>query len=205
MPKIIAGEFRSRPLRTIPGDESSRPILSRVKESLFGILHEWFDGARVLDLFAGVGTVGLEAVSRGASEVLMVERDAKVFRVLKQNIEMLGCGDRAKAIQADALAQTCLMRAPQPVDLVFVDPPYSLMRDEGSRRRVLDQIVRCRPIMGDKGFLVLRSPLGPEEIDLTIERFAGPEPHQYRKDMWALFYEPAESTACSSDDEPQKG
>lgn len=197
MPKIIAGEFRSRPLKTIPGDESSRPILSRVKESVFGMLHEWFDGARVLDLFAGVGTVGLEAVSRGASEVLMVERDAKVFRVLKQNIEMLGCGDRAKAIQADALAQTCLMRAPQPVDLVFVDPPYSLMRDEGSRRRVLDQIVRCRPIMGDKGFVVLRGPLGPDDIDLSIESFVGPEPHQYRKDMWALFYEPAQEAACS--------
>ena len=197
MPKILAGEFRSRSLQTLPGVELTRPILSRVKESVFGMLHEWFDGARVLDLFAGVGTVGLEAVSRGACDVLMVERDAKVFRVLQQNIELLNCSDRAKAIQADALAQTCLMRAPQPVDLVFVDPPYSLMRDEGSRQRVLDQIGRCRPIMGDKGFVVLRSPLGPEEIDLSIDGFVGPEPHQYRKDMWALLYEPAQKTACS--------
>ena len=197
MLKILAGEFRSRSLRTLADTESVRPMLGRVKESIFGILHQWFDGARVLDLFAGVGTVGLEAVSRGASEVLMVERDAKVFRVLQQNIELLDCGDRARAIQADALAQTCLMRAPQPVDLVFVDPPYSLIRDEGSRQRVLDQIVRCRPIMGEKGFVVLRSPLGPEDIDLCIAGFDGPEPHQYRKDMWALFYEPAQKTSCS--------
>ncbi len=205
MPRIIAGEFRSRSLRTIPGDESSRPILSRVKESVFGMLHEWFDGARVLDLFAGVGTVGLEAVSRGACDVLMVERDAKIFAVLQQNIETLQCGDRAKAIQADALAQTCLMRAPQPVDLVFVDPPYSMMRDEAARQRVLDQIARCRPIMGDKGFVVLRGPLGPEDIDLSIEGFAGPEPHRYRKDMWALFYEPAQTTACSEPGDPITG
>lgn len=202
MPKIIAGEFRSRSLRTIPGSELTRPMLSRVKESVFGMLHEWFDGAHVLDLFAGIGTMGLEAVSRGASAVLMVERDARVFGVLQRNIETLQCGDRAQAMCADALAQTCLMRAPQPVDLVFVDPPYSLMRDEASRQRVLDQIARCRPIMGDKGFVVLRGPLGPDDIDLSIEGFAGPEPHRYRKDMWALFYEPADTLAGSAQDDP---
>ncbi|MCH7848846.1 MAG: 16S rRNA (guanine(966)-N(2))-methyltransferase RsmD [Planctomycetes bacterium] len=202
MPKIIAGEFRSRSLRTIPGSELTRPMLSRVKESVFGMLHEWFDGARVLDLFAGIGTVGLEAVSRGASAVLMVERDARVFGVLQRNIDTLECGDRAQAMLADALAQTCLMRAPQPVDLVFVDPPYAMMHEEASRQRILDQITRCRPIMGDKGFIVLRSPLGPSDIDLSIEAFTGPEPHRYRKDMWTLFYEPAETLACSDQDDP---
>lgn len=202
MPKIIAGEFRSRSLRTIPGSELTRPMLSRVKESVFGMLHEWFDGARVLDLFAGIGTMGLEAVSRGASAVLMVERDARVFGVLQRNIDTLQCGDRAQAMLADALAQTCLMRAPQPVDLVFVDPPYAMMHEEASRQRILDQITRCRPIMGDKGFIVLRSPFGPSDIDLSIEAFTGPEPHRYRKDMWALFYEPADTLASSAQDAP---
>ncbi|MCH8940393.1 MAG: RsmD family RNA methyltransferase, partial [Chloroflexi bacterium] len=62
MVRILAGEFRSRQLQTLPNDTSTRPFLSRVKESIFGMLHEWFADARVLDLFAGVGTVGLDAV-----------------------------------------------------------------------------------------------------------------------------------------------
>ena len=190
MVRIIAGEYRSRQLLTVKDDATTRPFLSRVKDSVFSMLHEWFEGARVLDLFAGVGTVGLEAVSRGAASVLMVERSAATFRILKKNIEQLGCGDRAKALLGDALGQTALLRAPRPVDLVFVDPPYILLENAGSRQRVLDQIVRCREVMADKGFLVLRSPIGPDEIG-SLEGFRGPEPHRYRKDMWILLYEPS--------------
>ncbi len=151
------------------------------------MLHEWFDGARVLDLFAGVGTVGLEAVSRGASEVLMVEKSPRTYRVLRENIEMLGCGGRARALQGDALGSAVLAAAPQPTDLVFMDPPYAMMQDPAGRKRVLDQAARCRQVMADRGFLVLRSPveLGP------IEGFDGPEVHRYRKDMVVLLYAPA--------------
>ncbi len=190
MVRIIAGEYRSRKLLTASDDESTRPFLSRVKESIFSMLHEWFQGARVLDLFAGVGTVGLEAVSRGASSVLMVERSAATYRLLKRNIEQLGCGDRAKALLGDALGQTALLRAPRPVDLVFVDPPYTLLQDPRSRQRVLDQVARCREVMADRGFLVLRSPVGPDQIG-SLAGFRGPEPHRYRKDMWVLLYEPS--------------
>ena len=189
MVRIIAGEYRSRQLLSERNDESTRPFLSRVKESVFSMLHEWFDGARVLDLFAGVGTVGLEAVSRGASAVLMVEKRPRTYRVLRGNIDRLGCGDRAKALLGDALGQVSLLQAPQPVDLVFVDPPYSMMQEPRVRRRILDQIERCRGIMADKGYLILRSPVGPDEVE-AIKNFHGPEAHRYRKDMWVLIYEP---------------
>ena len=188
MVRIIAGEFRSRQLMTITDDESTRPFLSRVKESVFSMFHEWFQDARVLDLFAGVGTVGLEAISRGASQVLMVERNNRTYRVLKQNIEQLDCGDRAKTLLGDALGQISLLQAPQPVDLVFIDPPYSMMEDPAVRRRVLDQIQRCRGIMAAKGFVILRSPIGPDLVE-QVEGFNGPEAHRYRKDMWVLIYE----------------
>jgi 16S rRNA (guanine966-N2)-methyltransferase len=187
---IIAGEFRSRKLLTVRDDESTRPFLSRVKDSIFSMLHEWFAEARVLDLFAGVGTVGLEAVSRGASSVLMVEQSRRTYRILQQNIEQLGCGDRARALLGDALGRTCLLDAPRPVDLVFIDPPYTMMREPEMRQRVLDQASQCREIMADKGFVVLRSPLGPDDAELAIPGFIGPEPHRYRKDMWVLIYEP---------------
>ena len=190
MVRIIAGEFRSRQLLTVREDFESRPFLDRVKESVFGMLHEWFDGARVLDLFAGVGTVGLEAVSRGAAQVLMVEKNPRIFRVLRENIERLGCGDRAAALLGDALGQACLAEAPRPCDLVFCDPPYELLREPRSRPRVLEQVGRCRQIMADKGFVVLRSPLAPEALG-PIPGLDGPEAHRYQRQMWVLFYEPA--------------
>ncbi len=188
MVRIIAGEFRSRQLLTLTDDESSRPFLSRAKESVFSMFHEWFQEARVLDLFAGIGTVGLEAISRGASQVLMVERNQRIYRVLKQNVEQLGCGDRAMTLQGDALGQISLLQAPQPVDLVFIDPPYAMMQDPAVRRRILDQIQRCRGIMAEKGFIILRSPIGPDGVE-PIEGLVGPEVHRYRKDMWILIYE----------------
>ncbi len=190
MVRIIAGEFRSRALRTIEGDESTRPLLARVKESVFGMLHEWFDGARVLDLFAGVGTIGLEAVSRGADEVLMVERTPRTYKVLQENIEQLGCGDRARPMQADALRAACLAAAPRPLDLVFMDPPYTMMRGDTGRDEIVDQIRRCHGLMARPSYLVLRSPLGPDQAPLEIEGFDGPEAHKYRHDMWVLLYQP---------------
>lgn len=193
MVKILAGEFRSRKLLTPDDDRSTRPFLNRVKESVFGMLHECFDGANVLDLFAGVGTVGLEAVSRGAQSVLMVENNQRTYKLLQQNIEALGCADRATSMLGDALGQTCLLRAQRPVDLVFVDPPFAMIEDPMNRARIVDQILRCAEIMGERGFVVLRSPIGTDEADFEITGFDGPEVHKYRKDMWAMLYQPAPS------------
>ena len=110
----------------------------------------------------------------------------------------LGCEDRAVPMMADALGTACLARAEMPVDLVFVDPPYTMMQDEASRRRVLAQIERCAPIMSG-GFVVLRSPVGPDRADLAVPGFVGPEQHQYRPDMFVLLYQPEQAEA---DDEP---
>jgi 16S rRNA (guanine966-N2)-methyltransferase len=192
--RIIGGEFRSRQLLTPPDAAVTRPYAQRVKESVFNLLREWFEDARVLDLFAGVGTMGLEAVSRGAAEVVMIERDRKMWRLLERNIERLGCGDRVTAVHGDALTDTSLHRAPAPVDVAFIDPPYAMMIDESTRRRVLAVMSRLRRVMADQSFLVLRSPEGPERMDLTIEGLEGPEPHQYSRDMWVLLYQPSRST-----------
>jgi 16S rRNA (guanine(966)-N(2))-methyltransferase RsmD len=190
MVRIIAGEYRSRQLLTVDDELGSRPYLDRVKESVFGMLHEWFQGARVLDLFAGVGTVGLEAVSRGAASVLMVEKSVKTFRVLRSNIEALGCGDRARALLGDALGPGCLASAPRPCELVFCDPPFELMHDKRRRARVLEQLARCRGVMAPRGYAVLRSPLGPEDLG-AIPGLEGPEAHRYTREMWVLIYQPA--------------
>ena len=195
MLKIIGGEFRSRRLAA-PEDESiSRPYAQRVKEAVFNMLREWFDGARVLDLFAGVGTMGLEAVSRGAERVVMVERSRPIYRLLKQNIDDLDCADRAESVLGDALGELPVARAPRPVDVMFVDPPYPMMEAEHSRKAILGQVERLRPVLADRSFVVLRSPRGPRDFDLEIPGYDGPEEHQYGKDMWVLLYAPSDAGA----------
>jgi 16S rRNA (guanine966-N2)-methyltransferase len=193
VPKIISGDFRTRILLTPDGEDRTRPMTARVKESVFAMLQGWFKGARVLDLFAGVGTVGLECVSRGAAEVVMVERDREVFRYLEHNIETLKCGDRAIAIQADALGPTALARSPKPVDLVFMDPPYALMVDAATRKLIMAQAARTLALFAPKGFLVLRTPVDLDEDERKISGFKGPESHQYKDDMFVYLYMPDRS------------
>lgn len=190
MLKILGGEFRSRILQSPDSAETTRPMTSRTKESIFNLLRGWFDGARVLDLFAGVGTMGLEAVSRGAAQVVLVERDREVAGYLSRNIASLGCGDRAVAIQGDALGPLAIERAPKPVDVVFLDPPYDLMYDAPLRRKVLEQAKRLRSVMAERSFLVLRSPIELPDDEATIEGFDGPEQHRYGSEMLVLLYMP---------------
>lgn len=123
--RIIAGEFRGRPLSTVR-DLSIRPTTDRAKQSLFDILSNRIDfgGIRVLDLFAGSGSLGLEALSRGAGEVEFVEEAKSSIAVLNKNITALGCQDRSVIHQADVFRY--LTQARRPFDLIFVDPPYKL-------------------------------------------------------------------------------
>jgi 16S rRNA (guanine966-N2)-methyltransferase len=188
--KITSGEYRSRQLLTPAGEDRTRPMTARVKESVFAMLHGWFKGARVLDLFAGVGTVGIECASRGAAEVVCIERDREVFRYLEHNIATLKCGDRVTAVQADALGPTALARSPKPVDLVFMDPPYALMIEPASRKIVLAQAARSRGLFAPKGFLILRTPVDLDESERALPGFSGPESHQYKDDMWVYLYMP---------------
>lgn len=125
--RIIAGDFRGRALAALgKGDAGAhlRPTTDRVRESLFNVLaHQVdFDGMRVLDLFAGTGALGLEALSRGAESVTFVD-DGRVSQgLIAKNIAICGAGDRASLIRRDARK---LGENPQaPFDVVFLDPPY---------------------------------------------------------------------------------
>ncbi len=190
MPKIIGGEFRSRILSSPAGSDRTRPMTARTKESIFNLLRGWFEDARVLDLFAGIGTMGLEAVSRGARLTVLVERDREVYEHLVANIAALQCGDRAIAILGDALGATVLERAPKPVDVVFLDPPYEFMLDPERRALVLAQASRLRAVMASKGFLLLRAPMHLSPEERSIPGFDGPETHEYGSEMKVMIYMP---------------
>ncbi|QKQ28163.1 16S rRNA (guanine(966)-N(2))-methyltransferase RsmD [Candidatus Reidiella endopervernicosa] len=117
---MIGGSWRGRKF-PIPDVEGLRPTPDRVRETLFNWLMPVLGGARCLDLYAGSGALGLEAASRGADRVVMVDRDHGVVRQLRHNIDTLK-SDRVSVVQADALAY--LERVEQPFDIVFLDPPF---------------------------------------------------------------------------------
>lgn len=194
MLRIIGGELRSRQLETPMGKDRTRPMGSRTREAIFNVLRGWFDGACVLDLFAGVGTMGLEAVSRGAAKAWLVEHDREVFDLLRGNIEDLGIADRAVPVRADALGEIALASVSEPLDVVFLDPPFDLVRTPEGVDRVLAQARRCRAKMKPKSFLVLRLPEiegeGPH-----IEGFDGPEHRAYGNEQHVLLYCPTKEAA----------
>lgn len=156
--RIIAGEFRHRKLFSPRDDQTTRPIPDRVKESLFSILRGHFEGAQVLDCFAGTGSIGLEAISRGAAFVLFVEKDRNAAAILERNIESLGCADRCEVLKGDALGSAVLARCPRPLNLAFFDPPYPLVRDAAGWDRVRGQVSRVVSLLTDTGYACVRTP-----------------------------------------------
>ncbi|MEO6263565.1 MAG: 16S rRNA (guanine(966)-N(2))-methyltransferase RsmD [Luteimonas sp.] len=148
--RIIGGRWRGTrlPVPDVPG---LRPSADRVREALFNWLQPKLSGARVLDLFAGSGALGLEALSRGASEAVLVERDPALVDNLHAAVGRLQTGDVAHVLRADALA---LLRAPLHgrFDVVFVDPPF----DSGFWDDVLALL---QPWLADDAWLYLEAPV----------------------------------------------
>jgi 16S rRNA (guanine(966)-N(2))-methyltransferase RsmD len=118
--RVIAGEAKGKTLKMVPG-QGTRPIADRVKESLFNILSWRVPGCRFLDLFAGTGSVGIEALSRGAEEAVFVEKAAKAVKVVRENLRLTGMSRRARVVRDDAfrfVAQT-----DGRFDVIYVAPP----------------------------------------------------------------------------------
>lgn len=156
--RIIGGEFRKRRLQGPPDATVTRPISDMVKESVFNLLRGHPEDGAVLDCFAGTGSIGLEAISRGSPRCVFVERDRKIADILRANIEVCGAGDRAEVVVGDALGPGALSRCPRPVHLVFFDPPYPMVRNAASWARVKEQFGRAIALLDDEGYAVLRTP-----------------------------------------------
>ena len=163
--RIIAGRFRRRKLLANPG-LTTRPISDFVKESLFTRLGDWIAGQRVADVFSGTGTIGLEALSRGAASVVFIEKDRKAVELLKHNIASLG----EQAETACLCWQTDIFRCsfrPKgdsakfvPFDWIFFDPPFVMVEELSPTSelfRVLKQLAR-EDVSSPDTRLVLRTP-----------------------------------------------
>jgi 16S rRNA (guanine(966)-N(2))-methyltransferase RsmD len=119
--RVISGKARGRKLRAVPGD-TTRPITDRTKESLFNILGADIQDASILDLFAGTGSVGIEALSRGAGFVRFVDKSRQAVETVKMNLQRTGLGQDAEVLQMDAF--TLLERSPdRAFDYIYIAPP----------------------------------------------------------------------------------
>lgn len=121
--RIIAGKFRSRRI-IAPEGYDVRPTSDRLRETLFNVLAPRIEGARFLDLYAGTGAVGIEAISRSASEVVFVESEMRSLRAIRENLKELGIEGAAEVVQEDA--PRALRRMQGEFDVVFLDPPYAM-------------------------------------------------------------------------------
>jgi 16S rRNA (guanine966-N2)-methyltransferase len=181
--RIVGGEFRGRTLAT-PKSNDIRPTTDRTRESLFNILShsypEALDGTRVLDLFAGTGAVGLEALSRGCRQVLFVEQGVEGRGLLRVNIETLGLQGRAKIFRRDA-TDLGPIGTMERFHLVFADPPYA----QGLGERALEAAAAGGWLMpGALAILEERADIRPQLSaafePLDVRAFGDTKMHFYR-------------------------
>jgi 16S rRNA (guanine(966)-N(2))-methyltransferase RsmD len=131
--RIIAGKYRSRTMSSLKG-LALRPTSDRLRETLFNVLGNGVAGSRFLDVFAGTGAVGIEALSRGAAESIFIENHAPAAKLIRHNLDSLGITTGATILQADAvtaLQKLAVRHTPAipPINFVFVDPPYAAHAD----------------------------------------------------------------------------
>jgi 16S rRNA (guanine966-N2)-methyltransferase len=149
MLRLIAGRFRGRRLATVPGT-TVRPTADAMRETVFNVLQAEVADAAVLDLYAGTGALGLEALSRGARRVVLVERDRRALLALRRNVAALGVQAGVEVVAADALGYLGGPH-PEPFDLVLADPPYAVAAEAAV-------LAGAAPALRPGGVLVLQHP-----------------------------------------------
>lgn len=176
--RVITGSARGRRLKELEGLET-RPTTGKVKEALFSVIQFDIEGRRVLDLFAGTGQLGIEALSRGAECAMFVERRRDALQVIRENLEACGMTDKARVVNGDAMSY---LKSGEKFDLIFLDPPYA----SGLLEQALEEIVRF-DICRRHGIIVAES-----AADKTLPALAGPyalhREYQYGKIKLTVYH-----------------
>ncbi len=183
--RVIAGAAKGRRLKMVPG-AGTRPVMDRVKEALFNILGGAIPGCRFLDLFAGTGSVGIEALSRGAARAVFVENNPAALRVIRENLQITGLADRAEVVAADVFRY--LDRPPvEAFEFIYIAPPqYEALWSKALQ--ALDE---------QPGFLfadgVAIAQIDPSEYaELELEALALYDQRRYGNTMLCFYERPGE-------------
>ncbi|TCK06299.1 16S rRNA (guanine(966)-N(2))-methyltransferase RsmD [Phorcysia thermohydrogeniphila] len=172
--RIIGGKYKGKRLKSLPKREDTkllRPTTDRVKESVFSILNNYLEGVKFLDLFAGTGNVGIEALSRGAAKVIFVENDKRFCKLIRENLERLGVEKNRYEIICDDYVNALkrLARRGEKFDFIYADPPY----EKGFYTRIV-HMVKNLGLLDEDGLLMLEEPKNdpflPDDEDWIVER-----------------------------------
>ncbi|MBR6004608.1 MAG: 16S rRNA (guanine(966)-N(2))-methyltransferase RsmD [Clostridia bacterium] len=174
--RVITGSARGRQLRTLEGDDV-RPTTDRVKEAMFSIIQFDIEGRRILDLFAGSGQLGIEALSRGAKEATFVDREKRSVAVVKENLAKTGFDKNSRVVQTDAFS--FLRMTGDEFDIVFLDPPYGT----GMLQKTIGMLSPC---VAQGGTVICEHPHG-EEMPETAEELSVYRTYKYGRTALTVY------------------
>ncbi len=161
--RVIAGKARRIQLKTVQGD-ATRPTADRIKETLFNILQNDLCGISFLDLFAGSGGIGIEALSRGAASACFVERSRAAADCIRENLAAAHLADQAEILQCDVLKALVRLQGHPPFQIIFMDPPYHTKEEI----RVLEYLAAARPSYVDaQTLIIVERALEEDDSELT--------------------------------------
>ena len=180
--RVIAGEKRHLLLKTL-NDLSIRPTTDKIKETLFNMIQFDVQGVNFLDLFAGTGAIGIEALSRGAKMATFVDNNDKAIKVIKDNLEHTGLSDRANVIKSDAsISLENLSRKNESYDIVFMDPPY----DKDLYRPVFEKLAKSS-VINDDSIIILEVALKDDAIGIEDLGFKITKVKKYKSNKHIFF------------------
>ena len=175
--RVITGTARGKRLITVSGNDIVRPTGEKVKEALFSSIQFDIEGRRVLDLFAGSGQLGIEALSRGAESATFVDCNDASLKVIKQNLENTSLSDKASVYKSDYA--TFALRCTQKFDIAFLDPPYKAGVLE-------DAVLKTIPLMSDFGKIFCEHPV-ELKLPQTIGGFKVTKVYRYGKSLITVY------------------
>lgn len=176
MMRVITGIARGRRLETLSGEDVTRPTTESIKEALFSMIQFEIEDKKVLDLFAGSGQLGIEALSRGARECTFVENNRQALKIVQNNLEHCRLDDKAKVVFSDA--SSFLMRKNN-FDIAFLDPPYK-------KGLVQSSLPKLIPMMSDDGIIVCETSY-EEELPEKIGSWQTDRVRKYGKTKLTLY------------------
>lgn len=199
--RVISGSAKGRPLKAVPGN-GTRPTTDKVKEAMFSIIGPYFDGGHVLDLFAGTGGLGIEALSRGMEHGVFIDMEYKSIEVIKSNVQSARLTEQAEIYRNEAgRALKVLQKREAIFDLVFLDPPYRMKNGIE-----LMQEMHERGLLNPGATIVLEFETG-HPYPTECQHFIGVRQAEYGDTtLYVYRYEPEQNAVEASDEnEEQQG
>ena len=176
--RVITGTARGNRLKT-PDGLQTRPTADRVKEAVFSAIQFEIQNSRFLDLFAGSGQMGIEALSRGASSAVFVDGRREACKLVEENLKITGFSSKAKVVQSDYLAY--LDRCGETFDFIFLDPPYAEVFLENALKRISEI-----DILSDCGIIICERPV-EKQLALEITGFERSKDYRYGKTCVTIY------------------